>query len=102
MKSVYPKYADRVDFYAVAVSSAFDNLERLENNRDKNGYPWPVAIAVNESRALADLNVSYQSTKVAFDSSGGNNLPGRVRRWRGGYLAPGVCGLGQPVAGALI
>ena len=70
MKSVYPEYADRVDFYAVAVSSAFDNLERLENNRNRNGYPWPVAIAVDESRALADLNVSYQSTKVAFDSSG--------------------------------
>ena len=36
----------------------------------KNGYPWPVAIAVNESQALADLNVAYQSTKIAFNSQG--------------------------------
>ena len=70
MKSIYPDYADQVNFYAVAVSSSFDNLDRLENNRAKNGYPWPVAIAVNESQALADLNVSYQSTKIAFDSKG--------------------------------
>ena len=61
---------DRVNFYAVAVSSSFDNLDRLENHRAKNGYPWPVAIAVNESKALADLNVAYQSTKIAFDSQG--------------------------------
>lgn len=70
MKSVYPEYADQVDFYAVAVSSSFDNLERLENNRVKNGYPWPVANAVDESRTLAALNVSYQSTKIAFNSEG--------------------------------
>ena len=70
MKSVYPQYADEVNFYAVAVSSSFDSLNRLESNREKNGYPWPVAIAVNESQTLADLNVSKQSTKIAFDSNG--------------------------------
>ena len=70
MKSVYPEYADQVDFYAVAVSSSFDNLDRLENDRAKKGYPWPVAIAVEENRVLSELNVSYQSTKIAFDSRG--------------------------------
>ena len=70
LKSIYPDYADRVNFYAVAVSSSFDNLDRLESNRAKNGYPWPVAIAVNEGQALADLNVAYQSTKIAFNSQG--------------------------------
>ena len=70
MKSVYPEYADQVNFYAVAVSSSFDSLNRLESNREKNGYPWPVAIAVNERQALTDLNIAKQSTKIAFDSSG--------------------------------
>ena len=70
MKSVYPEYADQVNFYAVAVSSSFDSLDRLENDRVLNGYSWPVANAVNERQALADLNVSYQSTKIAFNSKG--------------------------------
>lgn len=70
LKSIYPDFAAQVNFYAVAVSSSFDNLDRLESNRAKNGYPWPVAIAVNESQTLADLNVAYQSTKIAFNSQG--------------------------------
>ena len=70
LKDIYPEYSDRVNFYAVAVSKAFDNLDRLESNRERNGYPWPVANVVNEGQALADLNVSYQSTKIAFDSTG--------------------------------
>ncbi len=70
LKTIYPDYADRVNFYAVAVSRAFDNLDRLESHREKNGHPWPVANAANEQQALADLNVTYQSTKIAFDSRG--------------------------------
>ena len=70
LKAIYPDYAEQVNFYAVAVSGSFDNLDRLESNRAKNGYPWPVANIANEQRALADLNVTYQSTKIAFDSQG--------------------------------
>ena len=70
MKGIYPDYSDQVNFYAVAVSRAFDNLDRLESHREENGYPWPVANVVNEGQALADLSVSYQSTKIAFDSRG--------------------------------
>ena len=70
MKVIYPDYADQVNFYAVAVSSTFDSLDQLERHREKNGYPWPVANAVNEGQVLADLSVAKQSTKIAFDSRG--------------------------------
>lgn len=70
MKSVYPEFAEQVNFYAVGVSPSFDNLERLENDRVRNGYPWPIANPVNERQALSDLGVSSQSTKIAFDSRG--------------------------------
>lgn len=70
MKSLYPEFAEQVDFYAIAVSPAVDNLERLENDRARNGYPWPVAIPVNDRQALSSLSVSSQSTKVAFDANG--------------------------------
>ena len=70
MKSIYPDFADQVNFYAISVSRSFDNLERLENYRQKNGYPWPVANADNEQETLSALNVSVQSTKIAFDSQG--------------------------------
>ncbi|MDE2778449.1 MAG: hypothetical protein OXI91_02060 [Chloroflexota bacterium] len=70
MKSIYPEYAEQVNFFSIAVSKSFDNLDRLENQRQKQGYPWPVANIVEESHALSALNVSYQSTKIAFDSRG--------------------------------
>ena len=70
LKTIYPDYSEQVDFYAIAVSKAFDNLDRLEGHREKNGHPWPVANLANEQTTLADLNVSYQSTKIAFNSKG--------------------------------
>ena len=70
LKTIYPEFSDQVHFYAVAVSKDFDNLDRLESHREKNGHPWPVANIANETEALAELNVSYQSTKIAFDSQG--------------------------------
>lgn len=70
MKTIYPEYSGQVNFYAIAVSKNFDNLERLENYRERNGHPWPVANIADEQSALAELNVAYQSTKIAFDSRG--------------------------------
>ncbi len=70
MKSIYPEYSEQVNFYAIAVSRNFDNLDRLESHREQNGYPWPVANIANEPGALAELNVASQSTKIAFNSEG--------------------------------
>ena len=70
LKGLYPEYAEQVDFYEVGISPSFDTLERLENDRVRNGYPWPIANPVNDRQALSDLNISYQSVKIAFDSKG--------------------------------
>ena len=40
----------------------------LENYRQERGHPWPVAVAPRQ--LLAALNVTIQSTKIAFDHQG--------------------------------
>ena len=67
LKGVYPQYADKVDFYAVGVFPTHD-VEVFEEFRVKRGYPWPVAVPQGD--LLPDLNVTIQSTKIAFDSEG--------------------------------
>ena len=64
MKDVYPEFADQVNFYAVGTfTKAVEDLNKLENYRQRQGHPWLVANPVNERDALASLNVSIQSTK---------------------------------------
>ena len=71
LKDIYPEYADQVNFYAVGTYvKAVEDVNKLESHRERNGFPWPVANPVNERDALAALNVSSQSTKIAFDSRG--------------------------------
>ena len=71
MKEVYPEFSDQVNFYAVGTfTRAVEDLNKLESYREQRGHPWLVANPVNERDALASLNVSIQSTKIAFDSRG--------------------------------
>jgi FKBP-type peptidyl-prolyl cis-trans isomerase 2 len=67
LKDVYPDFADQVHFYAVG-SDPTEPLERLENFRQAQEHPWPVA--VGDGNVLRELEVLVQSTKVAFDSEG--------------------------------
>ncbi len=70
MKEVYPEYAEQVNFYAVGTfSKAIESIEKLERYRQQRGHPWPVANPAS-NQVLADLNVTIQSTKIAFDSRG--------------------------------
>ena len=69
MKDIYPQYADRVAFYAIGVHPGIvEDIETLENHRRERGHPWPVATA--PSGVMADLGVTIQSTKIAFDGQG--------------------------------
>lgn len=69
MKGIYPAYAEQVDFYAVGVHpGVVEDLAALERYRRERGHPWPVA--TGENRMLADLKVTIQSTKIAFDRDG--------------------------------
>ena len=64
---IYPEYAGDVDFYAVGVFP-IEDIEIYERFRIEKGYPWPVAIP--KDSLLPDLQVTIQSTKIAFNSEG--------------------------------
>ena len=49
-------------------ASPAETLEILEQDRQKNGYPWPVAELTGTG--LRDFKVVSQSTKIALDASG--------------------------------
>ena len=69
MQDLYPEYAQQVDFYAISTfNKGAESLENLEKYRERQGHPWPVATTTRQ--ALADLNVTIQSTKIAVDSRG--------------------------------
>lgn len=69
LQAIYPDYAPEVAFYAVGVHPGIvEDLAALERYRRERGQPWPVAVAPRQ--LLADLNVTIQSTKIAFDGQG--------------------------------
>ena len=53
-------------FYSV--SQAGEEIATLESDREKEGYPWSVALPAGNM--LQDLEVAVQSTQVAIDSKG--------------------------------
>ena len=64
---MYPDYADGLDFYAVNMDPT-DDIAMLEEFGKNQQYPWPIA---NSDRdILSNLNVTYQSTKIAIDDEG--------------------------------
>ena len=67
MKGIYPEYSEQVAFYAVGVFPGED-INMFEEFRVERGYPWPVAIPLDE--LLENFKVTIQSTKIAFDSTG--------------------------------
>ena len=69
MKDIYPLYAQDVDFYAIGVHPGIvEDIGTLESYRSERDHPWPVATA--PSSVMAELGVTIQSTKIAFDSEG--------------------------------
>ena len=54
-------------FYAVGTDPS-ETLEDLEQQRQREGFPWPVAEP--QGSMLRDFEVLVQSTKVAIDSQG--------------------------------
>jgi hypothetical protein len=67
MKTVYPEFAEEVNFYAVGYDPS-EGISKLDSFAQSNGYPWPVAVA--QGNIVRDLNVAQQSYKVAFDGQG--------------------------------
>ena len=67
MKTIYPQYAEDVDFYAVGVFPG-DDVAPFVEFAEERGYPWPVAIP--EGELLESLYVTIQSTKIAINRDG--------------------------------
>ncbi len=69
MQDIYPDYAEAVDFYAIGVHPGIvEDITVLEAYRREQGHPWPVTTA--DPQVMAELGVTIQSTKIAFDSQG--------------------------------
>ena len=67
LKDVYPEFASELDFIAIGQDPT-ERLSDLVEYRDRHGHPWPVALPGR--RMLADLRITSQSYKIAFDSEG--------------------------------
>ena len=75
LKDIYHRYQDEVSFYAIGVDPS-ESLQLLEQYKQAQGYPWPVATA--PPAILPDYKIITQSTKVAIDDAG-------VITFRAGY-----------------
>ena len=94
MQDIYPDYAEAVDFYAIGVHPGIvEDITVLEAYRREQGHPWPVTTA--DPQVMAELGVTIQSTKIAFDSQGDNHLSGRYGARRRCRVAPDFYGVGS-------
>ena len=75
LKSIYPEYADAVDFIVVGQDPS-EPIVDLVAYRDGQGQPWPVSVA--GPGMLADLRITTQAFKLAIGPDG-------VITYRAGY-----------------
>ncbi len=75
LKSIYPEYADAVDFIVVGQDPS-EPIGELVAYRDSEGQPWPVSVA--GPGMLADLRITTQAYKLAVGPDG-------VITYRAGY-----------------
>ena len=75
LQAIYPEYAEAVHFIVVGQDPT-EPLGELVAYRDGRGQDWPVALA--GPRMLADLRITSQAFKLAFDSGG-------IITYRAGY-----------------
>ena len=67
LKDIYPKFTDEILFISVGVDPT-ESMAELVQYKNRNGHPWTVAKPTGQM--IADLKVTSQSTKIAFNSSG--------------------------------
>ena len=75
LQAIYPEYAEAVYFIVVGQDPT-EPLGELVAYRNGRGQDWPVALA--GPRMLADLRITSQAFKLAFDSGG-------IITYRAGY-----------------
>jgi len=67
LKEIYPEFTDDVVFISVGVDPT-ESISDLIKHKDQNDHPWTIAKPLDQM--IADLKVTSQSTKIAFNSSG--------------------------------
>jgi len=67
LKEIYPEFTDDVVFISIGVDPT-ESMSELVKYKDQNGHPRPVAKPLDQM--IADLKVTSQSTKIAFNSDG--------------------------------
>jgi thiol-disulfide isomerase/thioredoxin len=67
LKDIYPEFADNLQFIAIGQDPT-EPLADLVAYRDSQGHSWPVALPGRGM--LAELRITSQSFKIAFDGDG--------------------------------
>ena len=67
LKEIYPEFTDDVVVISVGVDPT-ESISDLIKHKDQNDHPWTIAKPLDQM--IADLKVTSQSTKIAFNSSG--------------------------------
>ena len=67
LKDIYPEFTDSVVFISIGIDPT-ESMAELVEYKNRNGHPWRVAKPTEQM--IADLKVTSQSTKIAFNSSG--------------------------------
>ncbi len=67
LKEIYSGFTDDVVFISVGVDPT-ESISDLIKHKDQNDHPWTIAKPLDQM--IADLKVTSQSTKIAFNSSG--------------------------------
>ncbi|MCH2311460.1 MAG: peroxiredoxin family protein [SAR202 cluster bacterium] len=75
LKEVYPEFTDDIVFISVGVDPT-ETMSELVKYKERHSHPWTVAKPLGQM--IADLKVTSQSTKIAFNSAG-------VITYRDGY-----------------
>ena len=75
LKEVYPEFTDDIVFISVGVDPT-ETMSELVKYKERHSHPWTVAKPLGQM--IADLKITSQSTKIAFNSAG-------VITYRDGY-----------------
>ena len=65
LKEVYPEFTDDIVFISVGVDPT-ETMSELVKYKERHSHPWTVAKPLGQM--IADLKVTSQSTKIAFNS----------------------------------
>ena len=67
LREVYPEFTNDIVFISVGVDPT-ETMDELVKYKERNSHPWTVAKPLDQM--IADLKVTSQSTKIAFNSAG--------------------------------